>query len=90
MVGTLACSNSKNMLHQLNMIPPEHCLEWIRMGVLCRSDITLSVLQWDSETGSRLETEYPIPRKCIDSERILQWAERNAIDLSKEGILESS
>ncbi|KAL1600857.1 hypothetical protein SLS60_007245 [Paraconiothyrium brasiliense] len=66
----------------------EHCLEWLRLGVMCRADVTLSALQWDSPTGSRLETEYPIPRKCVNFERLKKWSEERAIDVTETGIID--
>ncbi|KAF2846518.1 hypothetical protein T440DRAFT_510833 [Plenodomus tracheiphilus IPT5] len=66
----------------------EHCLEWLRIAALCRSDITLTTFQWEGVNGSRLATEYPIPRQCVDSARVLQWSEDRAIDITQEGVLE--
>jgi hypothetical protein len=67
---------------------PEHCLEWLRVAVLCRADTTLTTFQWGGHNMSSLETEYPIPRQCADSDRILRWSEEHAVDISKEGLLE--
>lgn len=66
----------------------EHCLEWLRIAVLCRSDITLTTFQWEGVNRSRLATEYPIPRRCVDSERLLRWSEDRAVDITQEGVLE--
>jgi hypothetical protein len=66
----------------------EHCLEWLRVAVLCRADTTLTTFQWGGHNMSSLETEYPIPRQCADSDRILRWSEEHAVDISKEGLLE--
>lgn len=70
------------------MSQQEHCLEWLRVAALCRSDVTLTTFQWEGVNGSRLATEYPIPRQCVDSERVLEWSEARAIDITQEGILE--
>ncbi|KAF2684870.1 hypothetical protein K458DRAFT_431144 [Lentithecium fluviatile CBS 122367] len=68
----------------------EHCLEWLRVAALCRSDTTLTTFQWEGANGSRLATEYPIPRMCVDSEQVMQWSEERAVDITQEGILEHS
>ncbi|KAF2711444.1 hypothetical protein K504DRAFT_489325 [Pleomassaria siparia CBS 279.74] len=66
----------------------EHCLEWLRIAALCRSDITLTTFRWEGVNGSRLATEYPVPRQCVDSERVLRWSEDRAVDITQEGLLE--
>ncbi|KAI3323801.1 hypothetical protein HD806DRAFT_74728 [Xylariaceae sp. AK1471] len=67
----------------------EHCLEWLRVAALCRGDTTLTTLHWGGGPDrTLLQTEYPIPRQCVDSERILAWSEERAVDITEEGLLE--
>ncbi|KAI0183600.1 hypothetical protein EV127DRAFT_446444 [Xylaria flabelliformis] len=65
----------------------EHCLEWLRVAVLCRCDTTLSTFQWGGHNNSSLETEYPIPRQCVNSDKILRWSRDHAVDITQDGIL---
>ncbi|KAI0602838.1 hypothetical protein F4775DRAFT_597977 [Biscogniauxia sp. FL1348] len=67
----------------------EHCLEWLRVAVLCRGDTTLTTFRWGGRGGSSLETEYPIPRQCVDSDRLLEWSERHSVDITQQGLLET-
>jgi len=66
----------------------DHCIDWLRVAAMCRGDVTVSVLQWDAPTKSKLESEYPVPHQCVDFGLIARWAEENAIDVSKKGVLE--
>ncbi|KAI2768969.1 hypothetical protein F4815DRAFT_489826 [Daldinia loculata] len=66
----------------------EHCLEWLRVAALCRGDTTLTTFQWRKGERVSLETEYPIPRQCVNSERLLKWSEERAVDINQEGLLE--
>ncbi|KAI1759590.1 hypothetical protein GGR53DRAFT_527080 [Hypoxylon sp. FL1150] len=66
----------------------EHCLEWLRVAALCRGDTTLTTFRWGGEKGQYLETEYPIPRACVNGEKILEWSEKHAVDITGEGVLQ--
>ncbi|KAG9236805.1 hypothetical protein BJ875DRAFT_204094 [Amylocarpus encephaloides] len=61
-----------------------HCLEWLRIVSLCRGDTVLTTFGWD---GDKLETEYPVPRQCVDSNHLLSWSQKNAVDLSDPNVL---
>ena len=59
----------------------EHCLDWLRVAALCRGDTTLTTLNWNKEGPvPYLDSEYPIPRRCIDWERLLDWSEARSVD----------
>ncbi|EPE30942.1 hypothetical protein GLAREA_03909 [Glarea lozoyensis ATCC 20868] len=62
-----------------------HCLEWLRIVALCRGDTVLTTFEWGERNN--LETEYPIPRQCVDSDHLLSWSQHNAVDLSSPGLL---
>ncbi|KAL7621387.1 hypothetical protein AAE478_008709 [Parahypoxylon ruwenzoriense] len=66
----------------------EHCLEWLRVAALCRGDTTLTTFHWGGRDGSSLQTDYPIPHQCVNSERLLRWSEERAVDITQEGLLE--
>ncbi|OTA92755.1 hypothetical protein M434DRAFT_31512 [Hypoxylon sp. CO27-5] len=66
----------------------EHCLEWLRVAAICRGDTTLTTFQWGGPDGSNLETEYPIPRQCVNSEKLLRWSEERSVDITQDGLLE--
>ncbi|KAI1387573.1 uncharacterized protein F4822DRAFT_406969 [Hypoxylon trugodes] len=68
----------------------EHCLEWLRVAALCRGDTTLTTFRWEGKERRRLETEYPIPRTCVDAGRILKWSEEHAVDINQDGLLQES
>jgi len=74
-------ATEKELAKQENHI--HHCLEWLRVVALCRGDTVLTTLEWD---GDHLETEYPIPRQCVDSDHLLLWSQHHAVDLSGPGV----
>lgn len=65
----------------------EHCLELLRSATLCRGDTTLTTFQWGGKGGKRLETEYPIPHQCVDSDMILEWSRKHVVDIADKSIL---
>ncbi|KAF7532289.1 hypothetical protein G7054_g8111 [Neopestalotiopsis clavispora] len=66
----------------------EHCLEWLRVAALCRGDTTLTTFQWSDAKPGLLETEYPVPRQCVNWDELLQWSEEHAVDITENGLLE--
>lgn len=61
----------------------EHCLEWLRVTTLCRGDTTLTTFAWSKHDPPRLESHYPVPHQCVDSERLLAWSRDRAVDSSQ-------
>ncbi|KAH8889425.1 hypothetical protein GQ53DRAFT_625496, partial [Thozetella sp. PMI_491] len=51
----------------------DHCLDWIRQGLMCWVDVTPVTWEFDPELGYP-ETQIPHQRTCRNWDRVTAWA----------------
>lgn len=55
------------------IVEPDHCIDVLRQGIMCRSDITLFTLQW-SEDSLMPRANFGSVHECVDFDVIDKWA----------------
>lgn len=58
----------------------------IRQGVMCRADIQVLTYKWVPD-GLMPAANKSSPHKCVDWDKLFQWAKENAVDVFKPGLL---
>ncbi|KAH8901283.1 hypothetical protein GQ53DRAFT_607631, partial [Thozetella sp. PMI_491] len=56
----------------------EHCIDTIRQSIMCHSDITPLVYQWD-ETQKRMRIHGNVVHSCRDFDSIRDWSRERSI-----------
>lgn len=55
-----------------------HCIDSIRQSIMCHSDITPLVLQWDDNL-QKSRHRANLPHSCRNFDKIREWAMKRAI-----------
>ena len=53
---------------------------------MCRGDTTLITFHW-GQTVKLPQPDFTLEHTCVDWNRLMEWAERRAIDVFEEGML---
>ncbi|KAJ7139280.1 hypothetical protein C8R44DRAFT_605676, partial [Mycena epipterygia] len=55
-----------------------HCVEWIRHSIMCQSDTSVIVWQWDPKDNGSFP-EVGVPHTCRNFDAIRQWGKDNTL-----------
>lgn len=62
----------------------DHCLEYWRESAMCRGDVSMATFLWhDGKPFSKVHSDH----ECVDWNRLRQWAESRAVNMSDSLIL---
>jgi len=64
----------------------EHCIDLIRLGLMCQSDTTLLPYQWINGVRTPV-LNFGRPHECVNFEAVNEWAGDRAVDVSPPGYL---
>ncbi|KAJ7349881.1 hypothetical protein DFH08DRAFT_807217 [Mycena albidolilacea] len=56
-----------------------HCVEWIRSSIMCHSDISVVVWQWDAQANYTVP-KTNVPHTCRNFDAIQEWARENSLE----------
>ncbi|KAJ7840997.1 hypothetical protein B0H13DRAFT_1731986 [Mycena leptocephala] len=56
-----------------------HCVEWIRSSIMCHSDISVVVWQWDARANYTMPRTN-VPHTCRNFDAIQEWARENSLE----------
>ncbi|KAJ7460139.1 hypothetical protein FB451DRAFT_1371669 [Mycena latifolia] len=56
-----------------------HCVEWIRSSIMCHSDISVVVWQWDARANYTMPRTN-VPYTCRNFDAIQEWARDNSLE----------
>lgn len=59
----------------------DHCLETIRLSIMCYADVTPVMLRYDRATGER-QTDFNTHHKCRDFEKIMAYLQKNGVEVA--------
>ena len=82
-------NKSMSLRHELSWFPPitpDHCLEILRQGAMCRGDISLVTFYWEPSTLLP-RADFSAPHECVNFDRINQWSGNHAVDALEPGML---
>lgn len=65
---------------------PEHCIELLRQGVMCRGDTTLVTFHWGA-TVKLPQPDFTLEHTCVDWDVLMGWASNRAINVFETGML---
>ncbi|PMD16630.1 hypothetical protein NA56DRAFT_692412 [Hyaloscypha hepaticicola] len=71
---------------RLNYLHNDHCLEIIRQGVMCRGDIALVPMHWQSSSPKPI-ADFSAPHKCVDWEALMEWSKPRFLDILRPNYL---
>jgi hypothetical protein len=57
------------MPHMLSPVHVNHCIELLRLTLMCRPDVTVEVAKLDTGGVTGFGTEH----QCVSWERLLEW-----------------
>ncbi|OCL09074.1 hypothetical protein AOQ84DRAFT_291950, partial [Glonium stellatum] len=60
----------------------DHCLETLRLSLMCNADLSLYTFRWDSENATRPLPKSNSSRKCVEWDRLELWARKRMVPLT--------
>ncbi|KXJ89262.1 hypothetical protein Micbo1qcDRAFT_206226 [Microdochium bolleyi] len=63
-----------------------HCLEVLRMGAMCRGDVSIITHRW-KEGSVKPNVEQRAPHQCVDWNAVEGFARERSVDIWKEGYI---
>jgi hypothetical protein len=59
----------------------DHCLETIRLSLMCNADLGLYTFRWEEDEKDRPKPKSNSERKCVDWTKIEEWSSKRAVPL---------
>ncbi|KAI1437623.1 hypothetical protein GGR50DRAFT_50158 [Xylaria sp. CBS 124048] len=59
----------------------DHCLESLRQGAMCASDVSIYTLEWTPHSRYKPAVRVPQPHACVDWEALHEWMASRAVSL---------
>ena len=69
------------------LIRPDHCIEMMRVSIMCRGDPSLSTFKWLPGEPLRLTAVAMGHHQCVNWDSLLAWVRQRAIPLFEPGTL---
>ncbi|KAL8665678.1 MAG: hypothetical protein Q9202_001988 [Teloschistes flavicans] len=66
---------------------PDHCLEVLRQGVMCRGDISLVTFVWSPKKRLPL-ADFSQPHECVNFDALNRWSGQHSVDVFAPGLLQ--
>jgi hypothetical protein len=60
----------------------DHCIETLRLSLMCYGDVTPVMLQYNRATGAR-QTDFNTHHKCRNFDKISEYLEANGADVAE-------
>jgi len=70
---------------ELNRLHNEHCIDFLRMSVMCHGDVGLITYEWHQD--SRIPVANATSHQCINWEKLDKWTKDRTVDMMKPGWL---
>jgi len=70
--------------------PPHinHCLEMLRVAIMCRGDVSLSTFKWIGTSNHRVPTAWDrSPHQCVNWDSLAEWTRSRSVNISAPGTL---
>lgn len=74
-------AQARQVLAYLETEHVEHCIESLRQSIMCHSDITPLVSQWNSEK-QQMELRSSVVHSCRSFQRVSEWASDHQLKFS--------
>ncbi|KAJ1324168.1 oxidase UstYa family protein [Microdochium nivale] len=71
---------------EVNMGHDLHCLEVLRMGAMCRGDVSVITHRW-KEGSIKPNVEQRAPHQCVDWDAVTGFAAERTVDIWQEGYI---
>jgi hypothetical protein len=88
---SVLCKHIKEVMQRLYLSSDiDHCLEAIRISLMCKADISVYTFRWDES----VDTHRPLPKsnaehKCVDWNALELWAHSRKTDLAPKLVREN-
>lgn len=66
----------------------DHCLEMLRLAIMCRGDTSLSTFKWIGTSNQRVPTALDeSPHQCVNWDSLVMWTRERSVNISAPGTL---
>ena len=69
------------------LIGVDHCMEMLRVSIMCKGDPSLSTFQWLPGNSSHLTAVAHGHHQCVDWDRLMTWVRNRAVPIFEPGVL---
>lgn len=69
-------------LETLADLSPDHCIETLRISLMCSADISLYTFHWQEPHATRPSTKTASERHCVNWKALDDWSRSRAVELN--------
>jgi hypothetical protein len=84
------CQPSEKAISRSDPCLADHCLEFMREGIMCRGDTSLSTFEWIPGNPPRITAVAKGHHTCVNWESLMEWVYANQYPVFDDGVLANS
>lgn len=71
----------------LKLTGPDHCMEMMRVSIMCKGDPSLSTFRWLPEDPTHVTAVAHGHHQCVDWDTLMAWVRERAVPIFEPGVL---